>query len=66
MVYATLRMALCSIVYSNSIPSLKHLFLIKVQVHDQIFFAKKIACPAIVYAEIVVVIDQFSSVSVLE
>ena len=31
---------------------------IKVQVHDQ-FSLPKIACPAIVYAEIVVVIDLF-------
>ena len=30
----------------------------KVQVHDHIFFAKD-ACPAIVYADIVVVIDPF-------
>ena len=35
-----------------------YLHYLKVQVHDQIFFPK-IACPAIVYAEIVVVIDPF-------
>ena len=52
-----------TVIYHWYFDTLPYLFIViidlfKVQIHDQIFFAK-IACPAIIYAEIVVVIDLF-------